>query len=85
MKGIMILSQAGGQPPGTSCGVSCLDSQPNHQPSTHLAVHDRGCSLKLFKREIVQSLRLYGQLHRFPRASQLIGVKIVKSGRRQVV
>jgi glycosyltransferase involved in cell wall biosynthesis len=47
--------------------------------STHLIVHDRGCSLKLFKREIVQNLRLYGQLHRFlPELASSIGVKIAE-------
>lgn len=47
--------------------------------STHLVIHDRGCSLKLFKREIVKNLRLYGQLHRFlPELASSIGVKITE-------
>ncbi len=47
--------------------------------STHLVIHDRGCSLKLFKREIVKNLRLYGQLHRFlPELASSIGVKIAE-------
>jgi glycosyltransferase involved in cell wall biosynthesis len=47
--------------------------------STHLEIHDRGCSLKLFKREIVKNLKLYGQLHRFlPELASSIGVKIVE-------
>lgn len=33
--------------------------------STRLSIHDRGCSLKVFKSELVKSLHLYGQLHRF--------------------
>jgi glycosyltransferase involved in cell wall biosynthesis len=46
---------------------------------THLVIHDRGCSLKLFKREIVDNLRLYGQLHRFlPELASSIGVKITE-------
>jgi glycosyltransferase involved in cell wall biosynthesis len=45
--------------------------------STHLVIHDRGCSLKVFKREVVKNLRLYGQLHRFlPELASAIGVKI---------
>jgi len=47
--------------------------------STHLVIHDRGCSLKLFKRDIVKNLRLYGQLHRFlPELASAIGVKIAE-------
>lgn len=47
--------------------------------SSHLVIHDRGCSLKLFKREIVKNLRLYGQLHRFlPELASSIGVKIAE-------
>jgi glycosyltransferase involved in cell wall biosynthesis len=47
--------------------------------STHLVIHDRGCSLKLFKREVVKNLRLYGQLHRFlPELASSIGVKIAE-------
>ena len=44
--------------------------------STHLVIHDRGCSLKVFKQEIAKNLRLYGQLHRFlPELASGIGVK----------
>ena len=47
--------------------------------SSQLEIHDRGCSLKLFKREIVKNIRLYGQLHRFlPELASSIGVKIVE-------
>jgi glycosyltransferase involved in cell wall biosynthesis len=47
--------------------------------STHLVIHDRGCSLKVFKREIVKNLRLYGQLHRFlPELASSIGVKFAE-------
>ena len=47
--------------------------------STHVVIHDRGCSLKLFKREIVKNLRLYGQLHRFlPELASGIGVKLAE-------
>jgi glycosyltransferase involved in cell wall biosynthesis len=47
--------------------------------STQLVIHDRGCSLKLFKREIIKNIRLYGQLHRFlPELASTIGVKIAE-------
>jgi glycosyltransferase involved in cell wall biosynthesis len=47
--------------------------------TTHLIIHDRGCSLKVFKREIVKNLRLYGQLHRFlPELASAIGVKLAE-------
>lgn len=32
---------------------------------TGTKVHDLGCSLKVYKREIVSELRLYGEMHRF--------------------
>jgi len=47
--------------------------------STQIQIHDRGCSLKLFKREIVIHIRLYGQLHRFlPELASTIGVRITE-------
>jgi glycosyltransferase involved in cell wall biosynthesis len=47
--------------------------------STQLVIHDRGCSLKLFKREVIKNIRLYGQLHRFlPELASTIGVKIAE-------
>jgi glycosyltransferase involved in cell wall biosynthesis len=32
---------------------------------TAVPLHDRGCSLRLFRAEVVQELNLYGELHRF--------------------
>ena len=47
--------------------------------STHVCIHDRGCSLKLFRREIVKNIRLYGQLHRFlPELASSYGVKMAE-------
>jgi glycosyltransferase involved in cell wall biosynthesis len=47
--------------------------------STHLMIHDRGCSLKLFKREVVKNIRLYGQLHRFlPELVSSLGAKFTE-------
>jgi glycosyltransferase involved in cell wall biosynthesis len=33
--------------------------------TTGVAVRDRGCSLRAYRREIVKEMRLYGELHRF--------------------
>lgn len=47
--------------------------------STHVNIHDRGCSLKLYKRDLVKSIRLYGQLHRFvPELVSSIGARVVE-------
>jgi glycosyltransferase involved in cell wall biosynthesis len=47
--------------------------------STQVEIHDRGCSLKLFKRDIIKNIRLYGQLHRFlPELASAIGVSIIE-------
>ena len=42
-------------------------------------IHDYGCSLKLFKRDIAKNLGLYGELHRFiPILAQLQGAHIAE-------
>jgi len=42
-------------------------------------VHDTGCSLKLYKRETVKNLQLYGEMHRFiPILAVVNGAKIVE-------
>jgi glycosyltransferase involved in cell wall biosynthesis len=33
--------------------------------TTGVYLHDRGCSLRLFRNEVVQELNLYGEMHRF--------------------
>lgn len=43
---------------------------------TKTKLHDLGCSLRLYRREVVQELRLYGEMHRF------IGVLIEGMGAR---
>ncbi len=43
--------------------------------ASHVVVHDRGCSLKAFRSQLVKGMRLYGQHHRFlPELSSAIGV-----------
>ena len=44
---------------------------------TELQLHDTGCALKAFRKEIIQRLRLYGELHRFiPALSKIEGAQI---------
>jgi glycosyltransferase involved in cell wall biosynthesis len=45
--------------------------------ATGVDLHDYGCSLKVFRSEVVKSLRLYGEMHRFlPAIASEIGVKV---------
>ncbi len=47
--------------------------------STGVKLHDYGCSLKAYKKEITQNLLLYGELHRFiPVLADLYGAKITE-------
>jgi glycosyltransferase involved in cell wall biosynthesis len=45
--------------------------------ATGVSLHDYGCSLKVFRAEVVKPLRLYGEMHRFlPAIASEMGVKI---------
>src|SRR6188474_55814 len=45
--------------------------------ATGVALHDYGCSLKVFRSEVIKPLRLYGEMHRFlPAIASQIGVSI---------
>ena len=47
--------------------------------ATGVALHDYGCSLKVFRAEVIKPLRLYGEMHRFlPAIASQIGVKIAE-------
>ncbi len=47
--------------------------------ATGVALHDYGCSLKVFRAEIVKPLRLYGEMHRFlPAIASEQGVRIAE-------
>ncbi len=53
---------------------------------TRVKLHDYGCTLKAFRREVVQQIKLYGELHRFiPAIASNMGVAIteVKVNHRQ--
>ena len=44
--------------------------------ATGVELHDYGCSLKVFRAEVVKPLRLYGEMHRFlPAIASQIGVR----------
>ena len=45
--------------------------------STGVYLHDYGCSLKVFRAEVVKPLKLYGEMHRFiPALASEIGVRV---------
>ncbi|MDQ3169969.1 MAG: glycosyltransferase family 2 protein [Acidobacteriota bacterium] len=45
--------------------------------STGVKLHDYGCSLKVFRAEVVKPLRLYGEMHRFlPALASEMGVRV---------
>jgi glycosyltransferase involved in cell wall biosynthesis len=47
--------------------------------STGVRLHDYGCSLKVFRAEIVKPLKLYGEMHRFlPAIASEAGVRILE-------
>jgi glycosyltransferase involved in cell wall biosynthesis len=47
--------------------------------ATGVDLHDYGCSLKVFRAEVVKPLRLYGEMHRFlPAIASQIGVRIAE-------
>ena len=49
----------------------------SHATGVHL--HDYGCSLKVFRAEVVKSMQLYGEMHRFlPAIASEFGVRIVE-------
>ena len=47
--------------------------------ATGVRLHDYGCSLKVFRAEVVKSLKLYGEMHRFlPAIASEMGVTIAE-------
>ena len=47
--------------------------------ATGVELHDYGCSLKVFRAEVVKPLKLYGEMHRFlPAIASEIGVNITE-------
>ena len=47
--------------------------------STHVALHDYGCSLKAYRHEVLQNTKLYGEMHRFiPALASQMGVRVAE-------
>ena len=47
--------------------------------TTKVHLHDYGCTLKAFRREVVQNIRLYGEMHRFiPAIASGVGARIAE-------
>jgi len=47
--------------------------------TTKVHLHDYGCSLKVFHRDVVKNVRLYGEMHRFiPAIASWMGVKVAE-------
>ncbi len=46
---------------------------------TGVKLHDYGCSLKAYKREVIKNLKLYGEMHRFiPAVASWYGVRVAE-------
>jgi len=46
---------------------------------TGVHLHDYGCTLKAYRREVIENVELYGELHRFiPAVASWIGVKVAE-------
>lgn len=46
---------------------------------TGVHLHDYGCSLKAYRREVITSFKLYGEMHRFiPAYANMVGARIVE-------
>lgn len=46
---------------------------------TGVALHDYGCSLKIYHRDVVKNVRLYGELHRFvPAVAASLGIRWIE-------
>jgi glycosyltransferase involved in cell wall biosynthesis len=47
--------------------------------STGVVLHDYGCSLKVYHRDVVKNVKLYGELHRFiPALASGLGVRVAE-------
>lgn len=47
--------------------------------STGVALHDYGCALKAYRREVIKNINLYGDLHRYiPAIASYIGVTVTE-------
>jgi len=48
--------------------------------ASDIRLHDRGCSLKAMRRDLVEQIHLYGELHRFiPEVASLVGARVAET------
>jgi glycosyltransferase involved in cell wall biosynthesis len=46
---------------------------------TNVKLHDYGCSLKAYRREVIKNVKLYGEMHRFiPALANWMGIEVVE-------
>jgi glycosyltransferase involved in cell wall biosynthesis len=46
---------------------------------TEVELHDYGCSLKAYRREVAKNIKLYGEMHRFiPALASWMGIRVVE-------
>ncbi len=46
---------------------------------TNVKLHDYGCSLKAYRREVIENVKLYGEMHRFiPALANWMGVEVLE-------
>lgn len=46
---------------------------------TGVKLHDYGCSLKAYRREVIQNIKLYGEMHRFiPALASWMGIRVME-------
>src|SRR5574337_149279 len=56
-----------------------LQNDPTDIPRLLELIHDYGCTLKAYRRVVVENLRLYGELHRFiPAIASWMGISIAE-------
>ncbi len=47
--------------------------------ATGVPIHDNGCSLKAYRREVLRDVRLYGEMHRFlPALAYAVGARVTE-------
>lgn len=48
--------------------------------ATGVHLHDYGCTLKAYKREVIEEVRLYGEMHRFiPALARIEGARVIET------
>ncbi len=59
--------------------IISMDGDLQHDPVSGVDLHDFGTTFKAYRREIIQEIQLYGELHRFiPALASTTGARIVE-------